>query len=1045
MLIVHASFSGPNIVFWAEQSAMRSASTDPGTAPAGKSSPKAPLPSPYDADSKLLSKVIAAAGFLKTKDLPKPQPVLAWLPTSKNGPIPSSAIIDELPISTSAPSICCWQVTGISLAPDQAISVLKVASAESGVIFGASFQYLAQALNFVAGLVTQQQFLPNLVFENRNWVARWQACLNHPNSERMKQLAAAMPHACRAVTEVGNTKAPNTAAGALLSRFVSVYCDYIVRYANNPYRSMPPANQAAHAARNTFASVHEQWLFALCTSTGEMPGDTRELSQLASQIVEWRSPLRVSLDAPFKLCFRLNEPASGTDESAEGVTEETEWSVDYLLQACDDPSLLIPVSDAWKEQSDGAKHLIRPEFKPREYLLSALGMAARVSPEIENSLRTQAPSRFECGVDTAQTFLTETAWMLEQAGFGVLLPAWWTRKGMRTKLGVRASVKTPKMTSRAGLSLDSLVDVDWEIVLGESALTLEELEAVARQKSSLVKVRGQWVQLDSAEIEAAIAFWKQHRAEKRSVRDVVRIGLGASEAANGLDVKGVKATGWMQGFLNGLNSQADGQEVAIPRQFVGTLRPYQHRGYAWMEFLRQWGLGACLADDMGLGKTCTTLALVQRQVEAGSAKPVLIVCPTSVIGNWQKEVQRFTPELRAVVHHGSARAKGAAFKKEISDAALVLSSYALLSRDIELLKTVEWGGVILDEAQNIKNPETRQSKAARSLTSDFRIALTGTPVENHIGDLWSLMEFTNPGFLGSQAAFRRKFFMPIQVNGDAAATAKLKQLTTPFLLRRLKTDKTIISDLPEKQEMKVYCTLTSEQATLYRAVVNELEQGIEGAEGIHRSGVVLAALSKIKQICNHPAQFLKDNSGLTDRSGKLTRITEMLEEVIESGDRALLFTQFAEMGELLKKHLQETFGTEVLFLHGGVSKKQRDSMVERFQSGSGGPALFILSLRAGGTGLNLTAANHVFHFDRWWNPAVENQATDRAFRIGQKRNVQVHKFVCLGTLEERIDSMIESKHTLATKVVGTGEDWITKLSNTDLKEMFALRDEAVSD
>jgi SNF2 family DNA or RNA helicase len=732
------------------------------------------------------------------------------------------------------------------------------------------------------------------------------------------------------------------------------------------------------------------------------------------------------------------------DDNTEAALE-TEWSVDYLLQACDDPSLLIPVAEAWDERSEGAKHLTRGDFKPREYLLSSLGMAARISPEVESSLRSPSPGRFVCGITTAQTFLTETAWMLEQAGFGVLLPAWWTRKGMRPKLGVRASVKTPKMTSNAGLSLDTLVDIDWEIVLGENSLTLEELEAVARQKSSLVKVRGQWVQLDAAEIEAAITFWKQHKAEQRSARDVVRIGLGATEPVNGLEVQGVKATGWMQSLLNGLSGQSESQEVAIPGQFAGTLRPYQHRGYAWMEFLRKWGLGACLADDMGLGKTCTTLALVQRQVETGSEKPVLIVCPTSVIGNWQKEVQRFTPQLRAVVHHGAARAKGAAFKKEIAGAALVLSSYALLSRDVELLKTVAWGGVILDEAQNIKNPETRQSKAARSLASDFRIALTGTPVENHIGDLWSLMEFTNPGFLGTQASFRRKFFVPIQVNGDADATAKLKQLTTPFVLRRLKTDKTIINDLPEKQEMKVFCTLTSEQATLYRAVVNELEQGIEGADGIQRSGVVLAALSKIKQICNHPAQFLKDNSGLLERSGKLTRITEMLQEVVESGDRALLFTQFAEMGELLKKHLQETFGSEVLFLHGGVSKKQRDAMVERFQSETGGPALFILSLRAGGTGLNLTAANHVFHFDRWWNPAVENQATDRAFRIGQKRNVQVHKFVCLGTLEERIDAMIESKHTLANKVVGTGEDWITKLSNADLKEMFALRADAISD
>jgi SNF2 family DNA or RNA helicase len=368
-----------------------------------------------------------------------------------------------------------------------------------------------------------------------------------------------------------------------------------------------------------------------------------------------------------------------------------------------------------------------------------------------------------------------------------------------------------------------------------------------------------------------------------------------------------------------------------------------------------------------------------------------------------------------------------------------------LHRDFEILKSLPWAGVVLDEAQNIKNPETRQSKAARALDADYRIALTGTPVENNVGDLWSIMEFLNPGFLGSFSQFKRAFFIPIQANKDREATERLKHISGPFILRRLKTDKAIIADLPEKMEMKVFCTLTKEQASLYEAVVKDVSEALDAKEGIQRKGIVLATLSRLKQVCNHPAQFLGDHSSIPGRSGKLARLTEMLEEIMEVGDRVLIFTQFTEMGEILRSYLQETLGREVLFLHGGLVKKQRDRMIERFQAEEDGPGIFILSLKAGGTGLNLTKANHVFHFDRWWNPAVENQATDRAFRIGQAKNVQVHKFICAGTLEERIDEMIERKKEIAEGVVGVGEAWLTELSTAELKKLFALGKEAVAE
>ncbi|HNW37914.1 MAG TPA: DEAD/DEAH box helicase, partial [Methanosarcina vacuolata] len=578
-----------------------------------------------------------------------------------------------------------------------------------------------------------------------------------------------------------------------------------------------------------------------------------------------------------------------------------------------------------------------------------------------------------------------------------------------------------------------------------------------------------------------------------NLREVLKLAVGASENAEGLDFEGINAEGWIGELISRLTDKTGFEELPAPNGFSGTLRPYQFRGYSWLSFLRQLGIGACLADDMGLGKTIQTLALIQydlEQVEEGAAgredsklisvpnvstaptapnvsnastasnvstapnaakpvatKPVLLVCPTSVINNWKKEAARFTPELSVMVHHGTSRKKEEEFKKEAMKHNIVISSYGLLQRDVMFLKGVPWAGVVLDEAQNIKNPETKQAKAARALEADYRIALTGTPVENNVGDLWSIMEFLNPGFLGSQAGFKRNFFIPIQAERDPEAARRLKEITSPFILRRLKTDSSIISDLPEKMEMKTYCTLTKEQASLYAAVLEDIEEAIEEAdeEGIQRKGIILSALSRLKQVCNHPAQFLKDNSGIPGRSGKLERITEMLDVVLENGEKALVFTQFAEMGKILKEHLQASFGCEVLFLHGGVPRKQRDRMLERFQEGKEYLPIFVLSLKAGGTGLNLTGANHVFHFDRWWNPAVENQATDRAFRIGQTKNVEVHKFICAGTLEEKIDEIIEHKVQVAENVVGTGESWLTELSNEELKEIFTLREEAVGE
>ncbi len=980
------------------------------------------------------------------------QPLTLWLPSHQGQALASSVVIADAPPDTAAPQLSASVVTALPLATVEAVELLAHcmgrATLATGVMVGNDLAYWANVLRWAGALTVRQQFMPGVEVAEGNYSARWQPLLTGTEAQRLTQLAQAMPHACRAASTT--EASPDTAALTVLREALGIFLDHLVRE-SAPSPSVKPSGKKAKAS---FDSLHDQWLHALRAEDAALAGTSVELSQLATQVRDWQRPLTATTATAFRLCFRLEEPTSESSDETVAPSPRRpvapSWYVRYLLQAMDEQSLFVPVADAWQPKKTTAKVLQRGGFKPREYLLAALGQAASLHPPLEASLKTAAPAGYALDATGAHQFLTESAWLLEQAGYGVMLPAWWTRKGTKLSLTARARATTPKFQGSGGLGLREIVQFNWEMALGDEALTYAELEALAQLKAPLVKVRGQWVQLNADEIAAALDFWKKHPQGETTVRELVQMSLGAGDKAGGVNVSGVNADGWIADFLAQLNGNAAFAEQAVPDEFNGTLRPYQVRGYSWLAFLRQWGLGACLADDMGLGKTIQTLALIEKDWHAQPPKarrPVLLICPMSVVSNWQKEAARFTPDLPVLIHHGATRLKSAAFKKAAQKQAVVLSSYALLHRDQALFDQVAWSGVILDEAQNIKNAATKQSRAARELKSDYRIALTGTPVENNVGDLWSLMEFLNPGFLSTQAAFKRNFFVPIQAQGDQDATERLKRMTSPFILRRLKTDKTIISDLPDKLEMKVYCTLTKEQASLYEAVVKELSATLDGgSEGIQRKGAVLAAMTKLKQVCNHPAQFLGDNSALPGRSGKLARLTEMLEEVMALDERALVFTQFSEMGELIRKHLQEAFGREVIFLHGGVAKKQRDRMVERFQQvDAQSPRIFLLSLKAGGTGLNLTQANHVFHFDRWWNPAVENQATDRAFRIGQRRNVQVHKYLCAGTLEERIDEMIERKQSLAASIVGTGEGWLTELSNEALKDLFALRQEAVGE
>ncbi len=999
-------------------------------------------PSPYGAPVEQLAAVLAACvPDLRVKKS-QGEAVVQWLPTIDGVPIASSPLIAEPPVTGDDATLTPWQITALPLTVGDAIRLLSACFDQTtlmtGVLVGSTLSFWATALRWMAALVAREQFLPDLQQANGQWQARWRPQLFGNAGRHMSQLAQAMPTACRALNASPDDP-PQLAAATILAEGIDLLVDALVRGDVSTAVSASPMRVRKAAI---FDSLHDQWLKALRSPDGIMRGGNAELATLAEQVRTWQRPAHVTASAPFRLCFRLEAPPAKNGESLANPTGQV-WRVRYLLQAREDPSLLISVADAWAPRGLVAQLLKRNGFRSREYLLTALGQAAGLAAPIEASLKSPTPTGYDADVGEAHRFLTQTAWLLEQAGFGVLLPAWWADKTTKQRLTVRAHISSAPMTGSSGFSLQDLVSFQWRVALGDQELSLQELNELARLKAPLVRVRGQWVQVTAAEIEAALRLWKEAN-NKVSALEAVKMAVGVATVPAAVRFGGVTAKGWVNDLLGQIQGQATFKELPAPREFRGTLRPYQLRGYSWLAFLRRWGLGACLADDMGLGKTVQTLALLQHVWETGPKRPALLVCPMSVVGNWQKEAEKFTPQLPVLIHHGLQRARGSSFAKLAARHALVISSYGLLHRDVSAFQKVNWAGIILDEAQNIKNPGTKQAIAARSLQTDYRIALTGTPVENHVGDLWSIWQFLNPGFLGSAAEFRRKFFLPIQLYRDAEATQRLQQLTGPFLLRRVKTDKSIIADLPNKLEMKVYCNLTKEQASLYAAVVADLEQSLKDVTGIQRRGNILAALTKLKQVCNHPVQFLGDNSPVPGRSGKLARLTEMIDEVLQSDDRALIFTQFTEMGEIIRRHLQETLGQEVLFLHGGVSRKQRDHLVSRFQQ-EDSSRLFLLSLKAGGMGLNLTAANHVFHFDRWWNPAVEDQATDRAFRIGQRRNVQVHKFLCVGTLEEKIDAMLERKQAVATRVVGTGEAWLTELSNDQLRDLIQLQAIAVGE
>ncbi|TCC44076.1 DEAD/DEAH box helicase [Kribbella capetownensis] len=722
----------------------------------------------------------------------------------------------------------------------------------------------------------------------------------------------------------------------------------------------------------------------------------------------WLEETALSEEAGARLVLRIEPPSESADE----------FRAVLQLRSGVDPSLLMDVSDVW---SAPAAVLAALGERAETDLLLALRRGARVWPPLGAALRDAAPA--EVGVDDeALEELTEGSTALEGAGIEVL----WPTELFAGELAVRGTVATPTPGAVTGpdFSLTDLVAFRWRPTLDGQELTEQEVAALAEAKRPMIRMRGRWVRVDQDLVQ------KLRRGGTRKLTGAEALGAALTGT---IEVDGelvaFDANGSLASMLARLRTAEEPAPFVEPAGLRATLRDYQRRGVAWMTHLADLGLGGCLADDMGLGKTIQMIALHLRLQGRGRG-PTLVVCPSTLLGTWEREFARFAPDVTTRRYHGTGR--------NLSDLApdeVVLTTYGVVRQDHRVLGEVFWGLAVADEAQHAKNPLSRTARSLRTLPSATRIALTGTPVENRLSELWSILDWAAPGLLGTLDRFRHDVAVPVERYHDEEATARLARVTRPFLLRRRKSDPGIAPELPQKTEHDVVVPLTTEQATLYQAVAKETLAKIESAEGIARRGLVLSLLTQLKQVCNHPAQFLHEPGPLERRSGKLAALDELLDVILAEGESVLIFSQYVEMCRLIEAHLAAR-RVRTLFLHGGIGVRKREQMVEQFQAGEA--QVFLLSLKAGGVGLTLTQATHVVHYDRWWNPAVEDQATDRAYRIGQDRPVQVHRLVTENTLEDRISTVIAAKRDLADAVVGSGEAWLSELSDAELAELVEL-------
>ncbi len=781
-------------------------------------------------------------------------------------------------------------------------------------------------------------------------------------------------------------------------------------------------------------SAPELFLGGLTSAEPELPPHAG-LGALERRVTEWVDRgLERRSGAPWLLSLRLDEQTEPVTDGASNVVLEL-W-----LQAADDPTLALPTS-LLHDGGDAVFGFLR-SADPRQAVHRQLGLIEPVLAEGGLAFDPVEPTTLELDDDDVRFVLRDAIPRLEELGVPVLLPRNWVSSTSRLRVNLTATAVT--RTSSGLFTTDALARFDWKLAIGDTTLTEEELAELAAAKEPLIRVRGRWHALRRSEVERALQFLDRRR--EGSVVDLVRAVSGVEIEDAGLELGEVALDDTLGALLAG-GDERHYQPLGTPETMTHPLFPFQERGHGWLRLLGDLGIGAILADDMGLGKTVQAIAMLASEREEHGADafgPTLVICPMSVTRQWAREIERFAPSLRVHLHHGGERLTGTEFAAVARSADVVITSYDIATRDVDALAAITWDRLVLDEAQDVKNPATKRARALRRLQARRALAMTGTPIENRLDELWAIMDIVNPGLLGSRERFQRTFARPIEAHGDARALERLRAMVQPFILRRPKDGPEVELELPRITVTKEYCRLTLEQASLYRATVDRWMPRIEEHErSFGRRGAVLAMLGQLKQVCNHPEMLLATGRPLEGRSGKLERLVELL-AAMPREDKALVFTQYPGFDRLVP-HLRERLGREIGFFHGGLPARQRDELIASFSSPDG-PSVLVISIRAGGRGLNLPAANHVFHFDRWWNPAVEQQATDRAYRFGQRKDVYVHSLICTATLEERIDELLDSKRELAEKVVaGRADDWLGELDLDAIRAAVSLSETTVEE
>ncbi|MFF3615699.1 DEAD/DEAH box helicase [Streptomyces sp. NPDC002580] len=931
---------------------------------------------------------------------PRAGRVAFWHPSTTVPSTPSGSVEDlTVVLPAGAGGVEPVSVSAVLLPVRAVLPVLTRARVAPHAHRATSFWGAAAvlALQFAArGLL-----LPGVTAEDHDV---WRAGpLRAEDLERVRELAAAMPPEAHAVPVAGTEPPRLPDPERLVRAFLDAVAD-----------ALPRSPAAALAAGGPAFAAPEP--------------------HRVPQHRAWAAEVAAVHDADVRISLRVEVPGATS-----ALPDETPLPFRAVLQlhSVSDPALVADAVTAWTESSP-----LGP--RARMDALLALRRAARAWPPLAPLLSAAVPDCLELADEEVGELLGEGSRLLALAGVDVHWPKQFVRRlTVHAAVGPGEEADEPGAVTPGGadgsggrvasgapsfLSADALLSFDWRFTLGDHRLTRQELDRLAEAKRPMVRLRDQWVLVDPEDVR---------RAQARQDRRVTPVEALSAALTGSVEVDGgrvdVEPTGWLAALREALADPEGQRPVAQPAALRATLRDYQARGLSWLAGMTSLGLGCCLADDMGLGKTITLIALhLHRQTDETAAGPTLVVCPASLLGNWQREIERFAPGTPVRRFHGSRRSLDG-----LADGEFVLTTYGTMRLDAPRLGEVSWGLAVADEAQHVKNPYSATARALRTIGARARVALTGTPVENNLSELWAILDWTTPGLLGRLGTFRSRYAQSVEGGQDPAAAGRLARLVRPFLLRRHKSDPGVAPELPPKTETDRAVALTEEQAGLYEAMVRETLAEISGADSMARRGLIVKLLTGLKQICNHPAQFLKEeHPRIPGRSGKLELLDELLDTILSEGASVLVFTQYVQMARLIERHLAER-AVPTQFLHGGTAIPEREEMVERFQEG--GVPVFLLSLKAAGTGLNLTRAEHVVHYDRWWNPAVEAQATDRAYRIGQSRPVQVHRFIAEGTIEDRIADMLRRKQRLADAVLGAGEAALTELTDAELADLVELR------